>query len=996
VHKIFFQYYRVTTVCQKKQMLNRKSYNYKRDKFIEDAQRKVLSDMSYAELQAYHYKLWLKLAKAYGSEKKLIEAYKKKGIVLKKPPPPVQIAGLGPSRLPGFPEVPTIVPTGRANMYPSRLERDEEELEIANIMGDARLGADFTFDDLEDDEDDEPRGRGEEKEEKEEKEDEGMGLGFDDIGISEPDTKPPPNKQPVDTRSIPIEFSKPRLGAKSNPKSVMRIIEKMVTKRRNLVTRSKNDDLTTKLSKAWAGDRKPNRELQDAVFKIFERNGIYIRSLPIGDTPAVNRAVTALFNLPSSGIRILMNDILDEFNKTSTFSDNPISMTPVDIAVEEVQEPTRAQSQSVREATVDALRQAGVDRGDANRIFEKLKKKLQKERTRIFGESGNYGESTDEANRQLVEWVEDTIRYEIGERGLQINIPNVFRILRESFPILEAIPDQVIRRMPTVRVPTIRDATRNLPEEEKKEVFDTLREAGLVSPNGEIFSYGNIIVRASQSVRTGIDNIIRGVGRRPTQEWDYFDDPENDDVDDPRRGRGPGGGGGPPGGDPGPGGNQIEIWNRGDPNAPMLVYSGSLKQILAMISLFGGSLKKVESFKTDVPPETGDVEQVADDEAPGFDDIRDASVRQLGPGNLGPSKPGVYTPDIDDKIRVAEDDLDNFVFRLNQARMFGATPQQIANLEDQVDKQRQIVIIAKSAKYGQPTEIYPTDSPTPGDPGYTPIRPVEPVTPVEPVPPGDEDETKDDADDEGVVVPDLDKLEPTDTSEGTRIAEYVNPAEVKLFLSTDKEARDEQKRWEEFSRVQPGNSLGNRRTNPLIAVNNEYYRKRFQNCDKTREKATPYIVPTVAGIRRRPWSDPQFVNIYDGYEHGNVRFEADDYHTNPFMSNTLYNPMHVTDQWREFERPSTFHPELKLAGYRFKPTTIPEIRTQPGFKGVDSRPSINNNMNIAPQQTGYTFSPMRRDDDFEPNTKNGRPEKVRTQLTGFNQPVRIKSTRGGR
>ena len=214
-----------------------------------------------------------------------------------------------------------------------------------------------------------------------------------------------------------------------------------------------------------------------------------------------------------------------------------------------------------------------------------------------------------------------------------------------------------------------------------------------------------------------------------------------------------------------------------------------------------------------------------------------------------------------------------------------------------------------------------------------------------------------------------------------------------MFVSTDKESRDEQKRWEAFSRVEPGNSLGNRRTNPLIALNDEYYRKRFQNVDKTREKVRPYIVPTVAGMRRRPLSEPQFVDIYDGYEHGKIRFEEDSHHANRFLSNTLYNPMLVTDQWREFERPSTFHPELKLASYRFRPTIIPELRTRAGYMGVDSRPSINNNMNIAPKQTGYEFSPMMRNDDFEPDT-NGPPEKIRTHLTRFNQPVRMTSTRG--
>jgi hypothetical protein len=109
------------------------------------------------------------------------------------------------------------------------------------------------------------------------------------------------------------------------------------------------------------------------------------------------------------------------------------------------------------------------------------------------------------------------------------------------------------------------------------------------------------------------------------------------------------------------------------------------------------------------------------------------------------------------------------------------------------------------------------------------------------------------------------------------------------------------------------------------------------------------------------------------------------------MSNTLYNPMHTTDQWREYERPSNIHPELKLAGYRFKPTIIPENRNIPGYKGVDSRPSLNSNFLVAPKQTGYTFSEMRRDDNFE-----GNPKIVRTQLSGFTQPVRMTSTRGGR
>ena len=361
---------------------------------------------------------------------------------------------------------------------------------------------------------------------------------------------------------------------------------------------------------------------------------------------------------------------------------------------------------------------------------------------------------------------------------------------------------------------------------------------------------------------------------------------------------------------------------------------------------------------TDDPdPDPDKIKQI-DDKESDFEKIRDASTRPLGPNNIS------NINNIND-INAIDKRLKDLIKRFGIALYNDAGR---ATLDLILEKIAKTQIELDKAKEDQ-------------------SKTVPPVT-------GDTD-----ADDEGVVVPDLpnlDKLEPTDTSEGTRIAEFVNPAEIKLFLSTDKEARDEQKRFEEFSRVEPGNSLGNARVNPLIRVNNEYYKKQFKNADKTMKPRAPYIVPTIRGIRRKPWSDPQFVDIYDGYEHGKVRFEEDSFHANRFMSNTLYNPMHVTDEWREFERPSTWHPELKLAGYRFKPTIIPEIRNQPGFKGVDSRPSVNNNINIAPKQTGYTFSPMRRDDDFEPNTKNGRPEVVRTQLTGFNQPVRMTSTRGGR
>lgn len=57
-----------------------RTYNSRENEFMGKAFNKILSDMSYSQLRAYEYKLWLAAVKDYGSEAKLRAAYKKKGI----------------------------------------------------------------------------------------------------------------------------------------------------------------------------------------------------------------------------------------------------------------------------------------------------------------------------------------------------------------------------------------------------------------------------------------------------------------------------------------------------------------------------------------------------------------------------------------------------------------------------------------------------------------------------------------------------------------------------------------------------------------------------------------------------------------------------------------------------------------------------------------------------------------------------------------------------
>ena len=59
-----------------------RTYNAVEDDFMEQALLKQLNDMTYSELRAYQYKLYLDAVKVYGSEAKLKEAYKKNSYTL--------------------------------------------------------------------------------------------------------------------------------------------------------------------------------------------------------------------------------------------------------------------------------------------------------------------------------------------------------------------------------------------------------------------------------------------------------------------------------------------------------------------------------------------------------------------------------------------------------------------------------------------------------------------------------------------------------------------------------------------------------------------------------------------------------------------------------------------------------------------------------------------------------------------------------------------------
>jgi hypothetical protein len=77
-----------------------------------------------------------------------------------------------------------------------------------------------------------------------------------------------------------------------------------------------------------------------------------------------------------------------------------------------------------------------------------------------------------------------------------------------------------------------------------------------------------------------------------------------------------------------------------------------------------------------------------------------------------------------------------------------------------------------------------------------------------------------------------------EVGESTERANFIDPSEATLFMSSDKIRQLEQKRWEDFSLVQPWNGLGNPQTNPLLRHQVQEYITRYGKCDKA-PKPTP-------------------------------------------------------------------------------------------------------------------------------------------------------------
>jgi hypothetical protein len=211
---------------------------------------------------------------------------------------------------------------------------------------------------------------------------------------------------------------------------------------------------------------------------------------------------------------------------------------------------------------------------------------------------------------------------------------------------------------------------------------------------------------------------------------------------------------------------------------------------------------------------------------------------------------------------------------------------------------------------------------------------------------------------------------------GVQRASAVDPAEVSLFLNTNAESKREQKLFDQFSRVVLGNSLGSMKDNLLRQQNAISESRQFSHTLDTapkyspslgREYHSPYIVPTLQAVEdknRGNSAQPYRINVIQN-DFGKVNWEEDGYRANYLMSSHLTPEKINSNNWRSYDNPySIYHPELALARYKFKPTEIPELRTNGYDFGINSKPSTQSNILYGNKQTGYDFTPLIRDDRY--------------------------------
>ena len=905
-----------------------------------------LYNMDYKDLQKVKWDLYIKEVERLGSVAKFKEKYPD----FKIPPPPMQMAGGGVPGVPGLPDIPILVPTTSADLDVTQEERKEEVDDIERVVRESNLHLDLEE------------------------------FLRPDFPSEQGGGAEPPKQR----------------GKKVFANTVSQLIYKLTTDKRNKILLT--DANRAQILKAFGY----NTSLQNALQKIFKDNGFDLSSDTTGQAATVSDIVAdQIVNMNPTAQQILMNDIAKILNEN--ISTPGVVFKTRDMAPAEppkIQEPDPEQQEKTRQKVMRELKQIMSDE-QAENLYNQIIIKVNQIRLAKYAQTADWSGSDDETNKVIIKIVQEEIK---RLKMPTISTSKIFKILKDNITVLNMIPDSTIDQFPDLKIPSKTTEEQDIPTE--AEARQILRDAGIeITSPSQIAGFGSYTINTSNALAAKLarQNIV-GLDFRDVP----FDDDDPDDFDP----------------------NRIETIEIRDRRGRVSIVRGNYKKILAILIALG-----VISEGVNVSTRSPDSSPELPSSEGGKEDNNIKKPEEDIPEDIPEDNMDIPKKD---KIKIINDEIEFLQDRIDAAEKEGATQEVIEELERELSAKRQSYFVAYGELAGHSQELslarfkaseayrnlkesdkllsqgkqrgwnkdYLAELQKERDANKQiydiavnevnrlSIRPSQdtstgeddkPVTP--PDLPSDEGDDPD-AEITPPTNPSALPIEPTDTSEGVRIAGFIDPAEVKLFVSTDAEARQEQKRWEEFSRVLPGFGLGGPRVNPLAAVNAEYYKKQFQNPNQTRKLAKPSIWKKPRGTI---YNQPQLINIYDGYEKGKVQFENDDYHSNKFMSGTLYNPFRQSvSNWNWNNANMNWHPEHKLAQYQFEPTNIPEVRTQPGFEGIPWAyvPSAQNNNLVGPSKTGVRDAPTYRNDNF-----SDRPKKVNSNIANFKQNLRVKSTR---
>jgi hypothetical protein len=194
-----------------------------------------------------------------------------------------------------------------------------------------------------------------------------------------------------------------------------------------------------------------------------------------------------------------------------------------------------------------------------------------------------------------------------------------------------------------------------------------------------------------------------------------------------------------------------------------------------------------------------------------------------------------------------------------------------------------------------------------------------------------------------------------EVGESTERANFIDPSEATLFMSDQRERALEQKRWEDFSLVQPWNGLGNPQTNPLLRHQVQEYITRYGKTDKApkptpqqlrqldqyrdqiiknREQQPNYktdfpFMPTVqASFGREIWEN-EFAIPTNNFRSQQAIFTREDNDLSDNQFNTWYP-----------KTGNIYHPDRQIDSNNFDPSATAKLRTnsnrRPVFEGLPS------------------------------------------------------------